>query len=150
MEKKLVSKKNKLTSIGDTVSVNVLPSSTFVLEDKQEKIGQLRMKLQNEQTKNQLYESLLDSIYNHDDSVHEIEMKAKSIALQKKKIEVSEVELKNGSLKRVDYLGSLIKLASSEIELLEDIVNVGMLERNLEIAAKIPFGEIAHVCEDQK
>ena len=148
--KKVGIKKNKVTSIGDTVSANILPSSTFVLEDKQEKINQLRLKLQNEQTKNQLYERLLDSIYNHDDSVHEIEMKAKSIALQKKKIEVSEVELKNGSLKRVDYLGSLIKLASSEIELLEDIVNVGMLERNLEIAAKIPFGEITHVCEDQK
>ena len=148
--KKVGVKKNKVTSIGDTVSANVLPSSTFVLEDKQEKISQLRIKLQNEQTKNQLYESLLDSIYNHDDSVHEIEMKAKSIELQKKKIAISEIELKNGSLKRVDYLELLIKLASSEIELLEDIVNVGMLERNLEIAAKIPFGEIAHVCENHK
>lgn len=143
-------KNKKIVSIGDSVSVNILPSSTFVLENKQEKLNQLKLKLQNEQTKNQLYENLLDSIYNHDDSIHEIEMKTKSIELQKKKIKVSEVSLQNGSLKRVDYLESLIKMASSKIELLENIVNVGLLERNLEIAAKIPFGEIISVCENQQ
>ena len=148
--KKIGIKQRKLASIGDNVSASIIPSSTFVLEKNQMKINLLRIKLQNEQIKNQLYENLLDAIYNHDDSVYEIEMKEKSIALQKKKIEVSEVELKNGSLKRVDYLESLIKLAGTEIERLENVVNVGMLERDIEMAAKIPFGEIAHVCEDQK
>ncbi|MBO8428015.1 MAG: hypothetical protein IAC58_05695, partial [Firmicutes bacterium] len=85
-----------------------------------------------------------------DDYVYEIEIKTKSINLQKKKIEISKVELKNGSLKRVDFLEYLVKLASSEIELLESIINIGMIERNLEILTNIPFGEIQYVCENKK
>ena len=132
------------------MSSTFLPSTTFVMDEKQQEIFLLQSKLKNQQTRNQLYETLLDSIYEHDDSIYEIEMKTKMIALQKKKIEISNVELTNGSLKRVEYLELLVKLASSEIELLENLVNVGMIERDIEISTNIPFGELIYVCENQK
>lgn len=150
IKKKVSIKNGKITSIGDSASTQILPSSTFTLEDMQEKLYLQQSKIKYEQTKNQLYEALLDLVYEHDDYVYEIEMKTKSINLQKKKIEISKVELKNGSLKRVDFLEYLVKLASSEIELLESIINIGMIERNLEILTNIPFGEIQYVCENKK
>ena len=150
IKKKVSIKNGKITSIGDSASTQILPSSTFALEDMQEKLYLQQSKIKYEQTKNQLYEALLDLVYEHDDYVYEIEIKTKSINLQKKKIEISKVELKNGSLKRVDFLEYLVKLASSEIELLESIINIGMIERNLEILTNIPFGEIQYVCENKK
>lgn len=143
-------KNNKVVSTGNSMSSTFLPSTTFVMDEKQQEIFLLQSKLKNQQTRNQLYETLLDSIYEHDDSIYEIEMKTKMIALQKKKIEISNVELTNGSLKRVEYLELLVKLASSEIELLENLVNVGMIERDIEISTNIPFGELIYVCENQK
>lgn len=140
-------KKNKINSIGDNATIKLFPSSTFILEGKQAEISLMQAKLNYNSSQNQLYEELLDDIYNHDDYLHTAKMKERSIALQEKRILVSEIELKNGNMKMIDYLQQLIKLSSSKIELLDYKLKTQMIERKIEVITEIPFGEIKNVCQ---
>ena len=117
---------------------------------KQNKISLLQLKLQYENSINQLYDSISDAIYSLDDLLHSIIIQEKTINLQQKKIEVSKAELKTGNIKRVDYLEDLINLASYKIQLLDEKFNAQNQIRTLEIITYIPLGELENVCKNQK
>lgn len=148
--KKNIGITDEINSIGDTVRSTLFPSTTFGIENKMNKISLLQSKLNYASSKDELYESILDAVYNHDDYVHNVEMKNRSLELMERKIEVSKVELKTGDITRVEYLKSLIELATTKIELLENKVNTGILENSIEIMVEIPFGELINVCKNQK
>lgn len=147
--KKSIGIKNRVDSIGDSGFVNILPSTTFPVEKKQQKLSLLQSKLNYANAKDQLYETMLDVVYQHDDYVHSIDMQERKLELMERKIEVSNIELKTGDITRVEYLKSLIDLSSAKIELLESKVETGILENSIEIIVQIPFGELINVCENQ-
>lgn len=140
---------DEINSIGDSVRTTILPSTTFAIENKMNQISLLQTKLNYANSKDELYESMLDAVYNHDDYVHNVEMKNRSVELLERKIEVSNIELKTGDITRVEYLKSLIELSTARIELLENKVSTGILENSIEIMVQIPFGELVNVCENQ-
>ena len=150
INKSLSLKNQKLNNITDNASFTLLPSSTYLTTLKQNKISLLQLKLQYENTINQLYDTISDTIYSLDDLLHSIIIQEKTINLQKKKIEVSKAELKSGNIKRVDYLEDLINLASYKIQLLDEKFNAQNQIRTLEIITYIPLGELENVCKNQK
>ncbi len=150
INKSLSLKNQKLNNITDNASFTLLPSSTYLTTLKQNKISLLQLKLQYENSINQLYDSISDAIYSLDDLLHSIIIQEKTINLQQKKIEVSKAELKTGNIKRVDYLEDLINLASYKIQLLDEKFNAQNQIRTLEIITYIPLGELENVCKNQK
>lgn len=147
--KKNIGIKDEIDSIGDSAFVNILPSTTFPVEKKMEKISLLQSKLNYANSKDKLFESMLDVVYNHDDYVHNIEMQVRKLDLLERKLEVSAIELRTGDITRVEYLKSIIELSSEKIQLLENKVSTEILENSIEIMVQIPFGELINVCENQ-
>lgn len=148
--KSLSLKNQKLNNISDNVSFSFLPSSTYFSTLRQNEISLLQLKLQYENSINQLYNTISDTIYSLDDLLHSIIIQEKTINLQQKKIEVSKAELKTGNIKRVDYLEDLINLASYKIQLLDEKFNAQNQIRTLEIITYVPLGELENVCKNQK
>ncbi len=63
-----------------------------------------------------------------------------TIELQEHRLNVSEVQVKNGILKRIDLLEQLTELASQKIQFEEAQIKVALLIAELEIQLCIPAG----------
>lgn len=141
---------DSLNGTGSSASSQVFPSSTVQQEKKSAQLSLLQQELQSKNAETQLYEGIVDAIYQHDDCIHEIEMITKTLELQERKLEFSEMKLQTGELKHIDYLDELTQIANTRMELLDAKATAEKLERELEIYTQIPFGELLNVCSLQK
>ena len=71
-----------------------------------------------EEEKRALKEELLSALYEHDDCVRNVKITEERLSLLTQKIEVDKVRVKNGSMKRINYLEDEIERLKVENELI--------------------------------
>jgi outer membrane protein TolC len=90
-----------------------------------------------------LYEGTLDAVQGHDNAITTLEMQRSLVALAERRLKVDEYNLRRGDLKRTDFLEALCELAEKKTAAVETEYRILTFERALEIAANVPFGQLA-------
>ena len=132
--------KGKPTGLTNAVSSNIIPQLNYkaALDVQNIELKQKRQSIND--SVNSLYENLFQQIASYDDSIDNIQRTEETIDLQTKRLLISEKQVENGSMKRIDYLKQLEELTEVKISLLESITSFHELTRAIEIALEIPFG----------
>jgi len=136
-----------LYNVANTSDLGIVRSTTSIFERRLGDISILQALSQQKDTENAIYESLQDMVFSHDDYVDSIDVTERIIVLEERRLGFMKLEMETGEVKAIDYLNELIAFAETQTSLLEIIAATQELERNIEIASGISFGEIRNVCE---
>lgn len=135
---------NGLQGISNSIDTRLLPSSTLFIEQRIAKLSLLTAEEDYKKTKKDLQSTVFDAVYNHDDTVKDLQTKEQMLRLMNKKIQINGFRLEKGEIKQIDYLNALIESAKAEIEYASLQTQIETLERSLEINTGIGFGELHH------
>lgn len=138
---------NRLNSISNQNSGSFSPQTTYFNQLKSQRISMNQQQNQKQSGEQNFYEVLVEKIGEHDDLLSSINVLKETIALQKRRIEISKYEVEKGEKKRVDFLQELQDLASSEISFYQSINGVKSSAREIEILLHMPFNSLDEVCK---
>ncbi|MDR1893339.1 MAG: TolC family protein [Spirochaetales bacterium] len=95
-----------------------------------------------------LREQVYQIINSHDAGLRAAQTAEQSIVLWERRLEFSRLALESGEKKQIEYLEELINLAQIKIAHLENLVMAASAVQSLEVLARLPFGELEHVCSN--
>ncbi len=133
-------KEKNISSINNSASASLSFETDYFYSQRKAKISLQQQKEELSEELNSLYENLFETIAQHDDALDSILRLKETIELQKHRLDVSEVQVKNGILKRIDLLEQLTELVSQKIQFEEAQIKVALLIAELEIQLCIPSG----------
>lgn len=132
--------KGKLTGATNAVSTSIVPQLNYKAAMDVQDIELRQKKKSIKDSVNSLYEQLFNQIASYDDSIDNIKRIEETVELQTKRLRISEKQVENGTMKRIDYLKQLEELAEQKISLLQSITSFHEITRTLEISLDIPTG----------
>jgi outer membrane protein TolC len=141
--------RDHLYNVNNSLSVNLLPSPAYGVQQKLADISLLQTNIQRMQTEKDIHESVFDIITNHDNNLRIADAAERTIKVMEKRIEFSRHEVDVGEKKRIDYLEELITLSQTRISLLQYHGQAAALERGLEILSNFSFGDLKDACLQQ-
>ncbi len=133
-------KEKNISSINNSASASLSFETDYFYSQRKAKISLQQQKEELSEELNSLYENLFETIAQHDDAQDSILRLKETIELQEHRLNVSEVQVKNGILKRIDLLEQLTELVSQKIQFEEAQIKVALLIAELEIQLCIPSG----------
>jgi hypothetical protein len=139
----LTARKGDLRGTSASVGTGLPGNVTWGLEQ-----GKARLALQAEElglkdAELALYEGTLDAVQGHDNAIVTLEMQHRLVDLAEQRLKVDEYNLRRGDLKRTDYLEAMCEVAEKKTAVAETEYRILTYERALEIAANMPFGQLA-------
>ena len=93
-------------------------SPAYVIGKESARLSLYQSESSLEEEKRALKEELLSALYEHDDCVRNVKITEERLSLLTQKIEVDKVMVKNGSMKRINYLEDEIERLKVENELI--------------------------------
>jgi outer membrane protein TolC len=138
--------RDRLYNVNNSGDVTLEPVPTYGNQQRLADISILQNRVQRISTEKEMRESVYDIIISHDNALRYVNTAERTITLLERRLEFSRQEVENGEKKYIDYLEELTALSQAKITLLEYLAQSAAMERNLEILANIPFGELKHVC----
>ncbi len=133
-------REKNISSINNAASASLSFETDYFYSRSKAKISIQQQKEQLQEELNSLYENLFETIARHDDYVDSIFRLKETLELQERRLKVSEVQVKNGILKRIDFLEQLTEFAYQKIQLEEAEIKTASLIDELEIQLCIDAG----------
>lgn len=133
-------REKNISSINNAASASLSFETDHFYSRNKAKISIQQQKEELQEELNSLYEKLFETIAQHDDYVDSIFRLKETLELQERRLKVSEVQVKNGILKRIDFLEQLTELAYQKIQLEEAEIKIACLIAELEIQLCIDAG----------
>lgn len=133
-------REKNISSINNMASASLSFETDWFYSRRKAKISIKKQKEELQEEFNSLYENLFETIAQHDDYLDSIFRLKETIELQQRRLNVSEIQVKNGILKRIDFLEQLTELAAQKIQFEEAEIKIASLIAELEIQLCVPAG----------
>jgi hypothetical protein len=139
----LSARKGELRGSSASVGTGLPGNVTWGLEQGRARLALRAGDLELKDAELALYEATLDAVQGHDNAIVTLEMQRRLVGLAEQRLQIDEYNLRRGDLKRTDYLTALCEVAEKKTAVVETEYRILTYERALEIAADMPFGQIA-------
>lgn len=137
--------KERLRSLGNSVSVTVNPNVTYFSQQRLSSIRLLQQQLSLAISREQLEQSVRELVLEYDNHVESVSYARESLEIQRRKVAIGQQQLENGEMTEMDYLQWLVELSTMEIQLVELESAMDTLLWTVELAAGIAPGGIDEV-----
>jgi outer membrane protein TolC len=140
--------RNRLYSVSNSADLGIRANPSYFNQQRLSNLTILQGQYQRIQMETEIRENFYSIVESHDNTIRSATITQYTITLFERRLEYSKLQLENGEKKSIDYLEELINLSQAKISLIEYSIAIITTERNIEILANIPFGELKNVCTE--
>ncbi|GMO12403.1 MAG: hypothetical protein Ta2A_22120 [Treponemataceae bacterium] len=132
-------KNSKLSGMQDSFSGSLQPAFNALYDAHLQNVSLAQTAIANKDAEIKIQQDAERLIFEHDNEIKNLEMRITSYELEKKRLEILELKLKQGNARLIDALNACIALSESEISIAENLYKIKLCEHAIEVQLEIPF-----------